>query len=673
MVMKLRPKQWLPVLVVIVSFVFVGALSLQAVSNADNWFHLKVGELLLKTRVFPHQDVMSHTAYGRQLTAPSWLYSVAAQSLAARWGLNSISFLRMFCALAAMILAIKTGRLLGSPAFVTAPIFALAFWAISIAWMDRPHIFGYLFISFTVYALVAYSQKPTRLIWWIPLVTIPWANTHASVPFVMVLIGLFMAATWVDTYFFRRETAATSRRIDYRELLIIFGLCFGASLINPYGLKMYEYFFKITPTAKGNIFEWLPLSNFFDDTYVQSFSVLLISTLAALLFTAIFWRKQISLWEVGLTGILTWMSLSALRHIVIFALVLSPYLAKNVFFLVKRATSYFPLPPLSPPSLIYQLGALVTICWLSLNPLRAIWHGNWGVSFAMLPLGATDFLDKIELKGKMYNHFNWGGYLIWKYFPKYLTFIDGRLDMFVPDIYKDWIIPASGDEDWEKVFAKYQVDWVIFPSPGIWQGLKDKTGPGKEWALVYWDDVASIFLRRGKGNDEIISQFEYTAITPFDPNIPAVPEKSAQAIKEYQRVIQEAPGFCLTAYNKLGVIYLLNEEWELAKSAFQQALQLNPLYASVSFNLGVIYEREKNYPEAVKYYQQTVKSDPKFTTAYKNLGKVYAYQLGDYKSGAKYLRQYAELTSDIEEKYFTSLEVKNLERGIETLNKSLDN
>lgn len=657
---KLRTKQLLPILVILVSFVFVGALSLQAVSNADNWFHLKVGEELLRTRSFPQKDVMSHTAYGRPLTAPSWLYSVVAQSVVERWGLNSLSFLRLFCALVAMILAVKIGRVLGSPAAVTAPFFALAFWAISIAWMDRPHIFGYLFISFTVYALVTYSQKPTRLIWWIPLITIPWANTHASVPFVLVLIGLFMVAGWAEAHVF------------HKKLLAIFILCCVASLINPYGIKMYEYFFKITPIAKGNIYEWLPLSNFFDDTYVQSFSILLISTLATLFLAVIFCRKQVSLWEIGLTGILTWMSLSALRHIVIFALVLSPYLAKNIFFLAKKIATYPPLRPLTPLRRLHLWGSLLLISWLAINPLRAIWHGNWGVSFAMLPLGATDWLDKVELKGKMYNHFNWGGFLIWKYFPKYLTFIDGRLDMFVPDIYQDWIIPASGDEDWEKVFAKYQVDWVLFPSSGVWSGLREKTGPGKEWALVYWDDEASILLKRGVGNDGVISQFEYTAITPFDPNIPAVPEKSVQAIKEYQRVIQEAPGFCLTAYNKLGVLYSLNEEWALAKSAFQEALRLNPLYSSASFNLGVIYERDKNYPEALKYYLQTIKSEPKFTQAYKKLGKIYAYQMGDYPRGVRYLRRYLDLTTDMGERYFITQEIGNLERGIETLNHPLD-
>jgi hypothetical protein len=40
--------------------------------------------------------------------------------------------------------------------------------------------------------------------------------------------------------------------------------------------------------------------------------------------------------------------------------------------------------------------------------------------------------------------------------------------------------------------------------------------PAHEWALVYWDDVAMVLLRRDAADSDLLARFEYTAIRPDD-------------------------------------------------------------------------------------------------------------------------------------------------------------
>src|SRR4029453_14827811 len=46
------------------------------IADLDFWWHLKTGEIILQQKAFPHQDIYSFTAFGREYIDHEWLFQV---------------------------------------------------------------------------------------------------------------------------------------------------------------------------------------------------------------------------------------------------------------------------------------------------------------------------------------------------------------------------------------------------------------------------------------------------------------------------------------------------------------------------------------------------------------------------------------------------------------------
>jgi hypothetical protein len=70
--------------------------------------------------------------------------------------------------------------------------------------------------------------------------------------------------------------------------------------------------------------------------------------------------------------------------------------------------------------------------------------------------------------------------------------------------------------------------------------------PRSEWALVFWDDVAMVFVRRGAAPAGLLERSEYRVLRPDDfafvqQEILADAELRAAALAEAQRAMAASP------------------------------------------------------------------------------------------------------------------------------------
>lgn len=119
-----------------------------------------------------------------------------------------------------------------------------------------------------------------------------------------------------------------------------------------------------------------------------------------------------------------------------------------------------------------------------------------------------------------------------------------------------------------------------------------------------------------------------------------------QAIVAAETVVELAPS--AWSYCNLGTVYILDEQFEQAKGAFEQALRIDPKYFLAFRNLGSIAYQEKRYADAEMYFQRFIRIDPEDTYAYVAYGQVLAEQGKLEAAKEVYLYRLQELEWDAE-------------------------
>jgi hypothetical protein len=106
-------------------------------------------------------------------------------------------------------------------------------------------------------------------------------------------------------------------------------------------------------------------------------------------------------------------------------------------------------------------------------------------------------MEEQRLEGKMFNHYNWGGYLIWRLWPDYRVFVDGRTDLYGDAFLRQYLETLTARSGFQERLREYDVDFVVIPSQSI---LATQLACEGEWRESYRDEVATIWVRRRIGD-----------------------------------------------------------------------------------------------------------------------------------------------------------------------------
>jgi hypothetical protein len=107
-----------------------------------------------------------------------------------------------------------------------------------------------------------------------------------------------------------------------------------------------------------------------------------------------------------------------------------------------------------------------------------------------LPLGAVDYLRQHRPEGRLFNSYNWGGYLLWA-LPEYPVFVDGRTDLYDDEIIREWLRVVRGEAGWQSVLDRWEVKVVLLERD--WPLVR--LLPGEGWHLWYEDDLSVVYGR----------------------------------------------------------------------------------------------------------------------------------------------------------------------------------
>ncbi len=478
-------------------------------ADPDYWWHLATGRWMLDHARIPTSDPFSFSRAGQNWYAHEWLGELligAADRIAGYAA--CIALTSAFFALACW-LTWRSARWYGVSAREAA-LFTIGGGIFLLRYVEvRPQVWTWPLFALLVHELIAYDLGRRRRLWHVPVLFVLWVNVHLSALIGLAVLGLYVliaALRWLNA---RRTCGAAvqaaSRGSDARKhpplrgekqtraaLLHVTGvgvLSFLALSVNPRGPALVWFsrlYLDQNAVYYRYISEWqrLSFSGFDRITYLVG------GLLVALTVVAI-WRRR-SLWPALLALAFACAAARAVRYVPLFALAGVPaagWLAGS-----RRGRTQAPAAVPVQRGFALALAGTAAAALLILAPAlpgtqfrRAARGGPGG-----FPAGAAAWLKTNLPDAKLFNDYDWGGYLLNALYPGRHVYIDGRTEMYGEQFFDRFVQAVDARPGWQETLAGSGADAVLLKPA---DPLAGALAADPSWRLAFADDVSAIYVR----------------------------------------------------------------------------------------------------------------------------------------------------------------------------------
>jgi hypothetical protein len=476
-----------------VDMIFILVLGIRAIAyqdvllhgDGDLASHLALGQRVLETRSLPDHDPLTFSMPTRPFVAHSWLGSVILTLAYRAGGLPAVTVLAtsvLALAYSLIALLLRQHRLDGRL------VIAGAFTAILLGtmhWLARPHIFTVLAAAVLIHLLEA---NRLRLWSFAPLFT-GWANLHGGFVFGLIVIFAYLLGATAEM----RITHDPTWRSRAFQLLAALGIGVIASCANPYGPMIFGHIASaLSDDVTVTMTEEYRSPDFHDPTLL----ILLLAIVATVVVLALV-RPRASL--PRLFAILTTMAaaLYSARNVDVFSVTGWPLVWMCLGQVsVRRSARYWlgddfaRVERTATPGLwmtVFVLLALLVVA----NDGRVAGRQLLRRSFAasIYPADAVRAARTANIRGPLFNHFTWGGYvaLAW---PEQRVFITGL--NYDSEVVRSYVIIASAFPGWQREIEKWRIAHVLVPTKSpLVDAMMEQGG----WCLFHADSTATLVTR----------------------------------------------------------------------------------------------------------------------------------------------------------------------------------
>ncbi len=543
---------WIKILLLF--FVFSFLFKTDTSFDQDLGRHIKLGEIITQTWQVPKVNLFSYTNPDFPFINTHWLFGVIAYLFNQAGILSLLLVVKLIIFLFSVWLTIKI-----IPKEKTALLLPIGFILLHVLRERtelRPEIFSFLFTASTYYILEKFSKyrssdRSTNIpksIFFLPLIQLIWINTH-----IYFFVGLILQAIFfIHLIYQQLRSHILSGKL--KLLAVIFILSVIVSLLNPNGLAGLFYPLNVTKNYGYTIVEnqtmfLLESINFRDPNFL--FVKLSVAITAISILLALIKRgsevKNILISVFGM--VLALINVRSFPYLVFlsFPAVLLNLPQFKFRGLIKSLTWIF-IPLLFVESYLYLNGDYYRFNDKYINP---------GLEFQQSVKGAMDFVLEKNLPQPIFNNFDIGSYIIYRAYPKYKVFVDGRPEAYPADFFQQIYIPIQGD------YAKFKEAEKVYGFKIVIFSHTDQTPWGRnflqnivkdpDWKLVYIDDFMVVLTRSEIIREKGLKIIDLASLTPVSYNL------SGAKISSY-------------AYLRMG-IFLLNTGNQASANQFLEKAQ----------------------------------------------------------------------------------------------------
>ena len=444
------------------------------IRNYDLFWHLATGRWITEHRALPTTDPFAVASDRVPWINGEWLFEVVLYGFERLVGITGLSWIRALFIGGLFAIVYRLAR--PNALLATSLAFAGAMATIDL----RPSGIAALFVVLAIDTVCA-NRRHAPIVF--AILTILWINVHPSALLAPILALLIRPRSWFPL------------------------IAAGALLVNPHGIHGVIAPLKLMTFVQSGAFvnaEWLPSSP-------RLFPLLYISLLwsAAALAAAFLRRGKAAaghIWRIPLLLLFAYLAIRHVRHqplwFAAFPLLIAPVTPK-------------------PPRVFTYAASIALIAWIAIRT-----DHRRGVSPSRFPIEAVARLKETNLRGNIYNPDQFGGFLIWAFYPERRTLTDGRNELyhqFIPEYAK-----ARGDQRaWRALLRKYRIDLAVDERRAPLEVIDGVTGkkstmsaslaywPPKDWAMIAQDRAAMAFARRAAFSREEIERWEIARSLDF--------------------------------------------------------------------------------------------------------------------------------------------------------------
>lgn len=467
-------------------------MAVRVAVDTDTWWHLRAGSWMIEKGEILRTDPFSLTKHGESWIYPGWLAQVILFGVFNTFGFAGLNLLT-----AAMVVVAFAfiWPLLDAPPLARAFVLILAATVSGVYWSARPQIFSFTLSAIFLWSLAKAKSGEWRKLWILPPLMVLWSNLHGGFAIGFIFIGTYLLGgliEWMLDVRHRRPSdveVVRDHQVWIRALLIIALACVVAVAFNPHGPQMLVYPFKTISVGvlQDYIEEWQ--SPDFHRIEVQPFLWMLMLTIVVF---ALSREKKYALDILFLVGFAS-LSLLAARNIATFALVAAPIFARHGYAviepLIKKGARKTGLPERITRRINLVLFVLLVLAALIKITVPLGDQINHEAVSNQVPVEAVAFLREHSELGPLYNSYNWGGYVIWALYPKYLSFVDGRTDLFGDEILEGYLAAWRAEPGWELTFDRWGIRVALLEPYAPLVFALDRA----DWVILYEDERAIIY------------------------------------------------------------------------------------------------------------------------------------------------------------------------------------
>jgi hypothetical protein len=468
-----RWQWWLPVALIAV----LAVAAVAPIRSYDFPWHLATGRWITEHRALPLDDPFAVASDRTPWINGEWLWQLAAFNVFHLGGFDAVTWVRAIVVAAIFALGYAFARRedFDAVALIAA---ALAFAGAHDRLDARPSTSAAMLVVLAI-AIASSKRRGNLPVVLYAVLTIVWINVHPSA-LLAPAIALLL----------RREPVT-----PFVSAL--------ALLLNPFGWRGVVSPIALTAYANGGTFvnaEWLPSPPLL-------FPLLYLSVAIAIVVFGIAEQKREHIWRFALLAIFAALAIRHVRH-------------QGIYF------AAFPLlltPMARPaqPRRLLAFSALVIIALAGVTTPHAL-----GIDDDRFPVRAVATLQRSPFqRGSIYNPDQFGGFLIWSFYPQRRALTDGRNELY--HRYNEEYSRARLDSrEWHALLRKYRVDLAVDEYRPPLDTIDAMTRqhrampaslayfPRRDWALIAYDRAGMVFVRRAAFPAADVARFELRGVVP---------------------------------------------------------------------------------------------------------------------------------------------------------------